>query len=274
LTLGPIGLYSLDMWLALRLATLFWEVGSCAVEIPSPSSYVTWVCFPLTLAGPLVRYSQFTNLHSTDRSQWKVAAWWLNLTMAAGKLAGGVALGVCQREIFFRWPQAHLLSGFTTSMITGPLGFYLTSAGYFNLMEVFGKAGGFTIPESFNYPIGRENISVFWMNWNMTATAVFRDYLFYNRWGFRGYNVYFNSLVLFALVGLWHAANAYWILWGALHGLLFCGFLGWRKHGSRLGRFPWHGTSTSKLAARAFTYVCVCACWYLPSKILQRLGAF
>ena len=123
-------------------------------------------------------------------------------------------------------------------LFTGPVGFYLSTASYFHLMEVLGRPAGFKLPPSFNYPLGRENISAFWMNWNMTATFLFRDYLFYNRWGRRTYNIYFNTVLLFTLVGLWHAANAYWILWGFLHGLSFCVFLLWRKYNGRLGRYP------------------------------------
>ena len=107
----------------------------------------------------------------------------------------------------------------------------------------------------------------------MTATRVFRDYLFFNRWGQRTYNVYFNTILLFTLVGLWHAANGYWILWGFLHGLLFVSYLLWRKFGDRFGNVPLRGTTVSKTAARLLTYFSVCMCWYLPSKILQKLGA-
>jgi len=106
----------------------------------------------------------------------------------------------------------------------------------------------------------------------MTATAVFRDFLFYNRWGLQSYNVYLNVMILFVLVGLWHAANAYWLLFGFLHGLLFCSFLLWRKHGARIGHIPFRGTSAARAAARGLTYICVCASWYLPSKILEKLG--
>jgi D-alanyl-lipoteichoic acid acyltransferase DltB (MBOAT superfamily) len=74
------------------------------------------------------------------------------------------------------------------------------------------------------------------------------------------------------MVGLWHAANAYWILWGFLHGLVFCSFLLWRNFKARLGHLPLRGTRISQIAARSFTYFWVCACWYLPSKIIQKLA--
>jgi alginate O-acetyltransferase complex protein AlgI len=96
--------------------------------------------------------------------------------------------------------------------------------------------------------------------------------LFYNRWGFHHYNPYLNTMVLFVLVGLWHAANAYWVLWGFLHGVFMCCFLIWRNYNKTFSWLPFRGTTISLRAARTFTFLVVCSAWYLPSKILQRLS--
>lgn len=265
--------YSLDMWLALRLITLVWEVGSGSVPLPRVSDFLVWTCLPFTLRGPVLRYSQMPVSIGISPALWRTAAWWQELSVGAIKLAAGLCLPLAHDRIFANLPRSHLFDAGTNIFIAGPLSFYLTSAGYFQLRQALGGPAGFKLPMSFNFAIGRENISAFWMNWNMTATFVFRDYLFYNRWGLASYNVYFNTLLLFTLVGLWHAANAYWILWGFLHGLLFCTFLVWRKYGVRVRHVPMRGTLLSRSGARALTYFAVCVCWYLPSKILQHLGA-
>src|SRR5215510_14920244 len=259
-----VPVYYLDMWLVLRLVTLFWEVGSGAVPDLSLSRYIVWICLPFTIAGPILRYSQWPEEVRPDRSFWTRQAWWLTMGAGAVKTLAGLGLPAFQNAVVAHWPAAHLAHVMLAAFITGPLGFYFITAGYFQLMEALGQPAGFKIPESFNSPIGRENISAFWMNWNMTATSVFRDYLFYNRWGRRNYNVYFNTVLLFTLVGLWHAANAYWILWGFLHGLLFCVFLLWRQYSKSFPGLPLRGTAMSRSGARLLTYICVCACWYLP----------
>ncbi len=269
----PVVLYSLEMWPVLRLVTLFWEVGSGATSTPPASEFVAWACLPLTLAGPLLRYSRYRAPAAVDRSLWVSPRWWLQLAVAGAKLAGGATLAAAQLMLATRWPLSHLLVSGTAAVVTGPIGFYLTFAGYYELMETLGRPAGFPLPESFSAPIGRENISAFWASWNMTATAVFRDYLFYNRWGLSHYNVYVNTLLLFTLVGLWHDAGAYWILWGLLHGLLFCTFMTWRRYRTRIGHLPLQGTWAARRAAQIVTYLCVCACWYLPSKIVQKLGS-
>ncbi len=270
---GPLAFCTLDMWLVLRLVTLFWEVGSGAVQTPSVRAYVGWVALPMTLGGPLLRYSELPAAFETQPSTWRTFAWWRELMLGAGKLAAGVAIAALPGVIGARWPHARALRGIVVVLISGPLSFYLTFAGYYHMMQVLARPLGLTLPESFNWPLGRENISAFWANWNMTATRVFRDYLFYNRWGLRRYNVYVNTLVVFGLVGLWHGANPYWVSWGLLHGVMFCAFLAWRRwklaHHGHGAQAP--GT-LADLLARTATYVCMCAAWYLPSKILRLLG--
>jgi hypothetical protein len=66
--------YSLDMWLALRLVTLFWEVGSGTVPLPIFSHYLVWACLPLTLGGPLIRFSKFAVGVPPDAPVWKSSA--------------------------------------------------------------------------------------------------------------------------------------------------------------------------------------------------------
>jgi D-alanyl-lipoteichoic acid acyltransferase DltB (MBOAT superfamily) len=270
---GPMQLvfYSLDMWLTLRLVTLIWEVGSGAVTL-SLSGFIIWACLPLTLGGPILRYSQLPSSLFIDRSLFKSRGWWLELGAGVFKLACGIGLVAAQQWVSEPARHAAFIGKAMNVFITGPISFYLTTAGYYQVMEVFGRPCGFKLPMSFSSPIGRENISAFWMNWNMSATFVFRDYLFYNRWGRQSYNVYFNTIVLFLLMGLWHAPNAYWILFGLLHGALFCVFLLWRKYHGSIGFLPLRGSPIARAGARVLTYVCVCACWYLPSKILQQFA--
>ena len=268
---GPLAVYSLGMWPMLKLVTLFWEIGSGTAVAPSFSQYVIWTCLPFTLAGPVLRWSQMPGEIVAEPKVFRTAAWWREAVAATAKLLTGIYLGVAASFLAAHW-HSHYGNNAVTTFVSGPLGFYLTYAGYFQWMELLGRSCGVSIPESFSYPIGRENISAFWMNWNMTATFVFRDYLFYNRWGRGSYNIYFNTILLFTLVGLWHAANGYWVLWGFLHGLLFCAYLVWRKHGQR-AQIPLRGTRASAAGARLFTYFCVCMCWYLPSKILQKVAA-
>ena len=264
---------TLDMWLALRLVTLFWEVGSGAIAMPPLAGYAGWLAFPMTLGGPLLRYSELAPAPAPRPSLWSSAAWWRQMAEGGVKLAAGIGLAALPSMLARAQPDASLLHGLLVVLVSGPLGFYLTFAGYYQLMQALAATAGIQLPDSFNWPFGRENISAFWANWNMTATRVFRDYSFYNRWGLRRHNLYANTIILFVLVGLWHGANLYWLSFGLLHGLMFCAFLAWRRWKAARGfagtPAPW---TAADIACRIATYVAVCAAWYWPSKILQWMG--
>ena len=104
----------------------------------------------------------------------------------------------------------------------------------------------------------------------MTATSVFRDYLFYNRWGRKTFNIYVNTLIVFTLVGLWHSMNWYWVLWGAIHGAGFCVYVWYRKHKERCHLTPpqfFHGQG--RVLGAVATYLYVCAALVLPSQLIK-----
>ena len=152
------------------------------------------------------------------------------------------------------------------------MGFLLTTSGTFHLMECLAFLWGIELPPSFNFPFGQVNLSEFWARWNMTVTRVCTDYLFYNRWGLKKANVYFNLMMVFLAVGLWHDMNLYWGTWGILHGAGFCVYVWYRTHRQQL---TWvtgiESARVRKLASRALTYVFVCLCWYIANKIVFGL---
>jgi D-alanyl-lipoteichoic acid acyltransferase DltB (MBOAT superfamily) len=272
-------LFSLNMWAFLRLVTLLWEFGSERIGTPSLLPYVIWICLPFTLIGPIFRYSQFQDqlpiagrASTREKGRFIITmSWWKDLIVAFGKLSLGLLLGAFQVSLSSqnsmpKWEKVVI------AFSLAPWSFYFLRAGYFKLMESFARFWGISLPPSFNRPFGRRNLSEFWANWNMTATSVFRDYFFYNRWGLTKVNIYLNTLIVFLMVGIWHGLNGYWMLWGLLHGIGFCAFLGYRRHQSHLSEWkaklagPW-----VRWAAPSATYVYVCSCWFLPPTLLKLL---
>lgn len=268
-------LFNLDMWLLLRLVTFIWEFGSGRIQ-PKLLPFTVWTCMPFTALGPLLRYSQFEpqlpwaaepkrlrELYSRE--------WLITLMMAAVQIIAGILLITLHGRMFAEGSQsvpfwAKLIDSFGIA----PWSFLLLWGGYYKLMECLSPQWNVSLPPSFNRPYGRPNISEFWANWNMTATSVFRDYLFYTRWGLRKPNVYLNTLMIFLLVGLWHGLNWYWVIFGLLHGLGFSCFI-WYRQRRGLKRFEITGIP-HRLFGRALTYLFVCSCWILPSRILKLLG--
>lgn len=256
-----VGLYYLDMWMLLRLFTFIWEVGGGLVPLPDVAGYAAWVANPLLLGGPLVRLSHWPTVIAGNRGALGAAGWKIGLEGAA-MVAAGVSMeaaAIAAREIL--GPDAVAVKA-ASVLVIGPWTFYLTVGGLYRLIEWLAGWCGVEVPVSFRLPFFRSNIVEFWARWNLTATAVFRDYFFYNRWGLRRYNVFVNTMIVFVAVGLWHGSNVYWLTFGVLHGLFFCAYL-WSR--GRLG--PLQGRRWFEYGSIALTYVAVCAAWYVPSKI-------
>ena len=263
---AEVFLGALSMWTAIRLATFFWEVGSARVPLPGFIRFCLWFLFPFTIAGPVARISEFDGQvdrveHGGDREP--VPRWVLDTAKALVVMLVGIGLTASAGPLNARGIWGKLL----VLLIVAPWGFLLQASGFFRSMEVFARPWRIHLQPSFNRPFGRPNISDFWANWNITVTAVFRDYLFYNRWGRRRINVYVNSLVLFVLVGAWHAPNSYWILWGFFHGVGFCVYLWYKQKGQRLR--PLFAGPRGDVLARALTYLYVVAAWAVPPQLMR-----
>jgi hypothetical protein len=256
--------FHLDMWLLLRLVMLLWEYGSRRVGRPSLVTYLVWCGLPFTVGGPLLRYSEFELQLPWKKESGPPAlggGWWKGTALGALSMTlGGLAsLGNAHLETL--GPGGRLLIVFGT----GPWGFYLLVGGAYGLFRQAAALGALNVPPSFDRPLLSTNLSDFWSRWNMTATSVFRDTLFFARWGFRTFKVYVNTLILFLAVGLWHSVNGYWLLWGLLHGVGFCAFIGWKR---------WRGPGATPLPAPvgwAMTYAFVCLCWALPPQLLKLI---
>ena len=269
-------LFSLDMWLLLRLVTFLWEFGSGRIGRPNLLAFTVWTSMPFTILGPVLRYSQFEpqlpwSSGPREKSSPYSKTEMLKLLSAAVQLSCGVALVKLHSTMYADGGEglplwAKLADAFGIS----PWSFLLLWSGYYKLMEYLALMWAVKLPPSFNRPFGRPNISEFWANWNMSATSVFRDYLFYTRWAGRRPNLYLNTMIIFLLVGVWHGLNWYWVIFGLMHGVGFCCFI-WYRQRQNLKRFEIKGIPF-QLFGRAITYVFVCSCWIVPSRILKLLG--
>ena len=233
-----------------------------------------WITFPFTLLGPLIRPSEFFPQYGNatseqGRSKILDQKWWRKLLLAIAQMIIGTGLNratAAINEFAPHWPKLLIIFG------TGPWGFFLATSGAFHLMECLAHLWGIELPASFNYPFGQLNLREFWARWNMTVTRICTDYLFYNRWGFKEANVYFNLMMVFIAVGLWHGMNPYWGTWGILHGIGFSVYLWYRTHKDLFSFSRSIGTQRLReIGSAGATYVFVCLCWYVANKIVLGL---
>ena len=123
-------------------------------------------------------------------------------------------------------------------MILGyTLQIYFDFSGYCDMAIGLGYFFGVKLPVNFDSPYKAKNISEFWKRWHMTLTRFFTTYLYIplggNRKGLT--RTCMNTLIVFAVSGLWHGAAWTYVLWGVLHGIAM---VIWRLFGKWLSKLP------------------------------------
>jgi D-alanyl-lipoteichoic acid acyltransferase DltB (MBOAT superfamily) len=105
---------------------------------------------------------------------------------------------------------------------------YLDFSGYTDIAIGLGRLLGFKLPENFNAPYLKPNLTQFWNNWHMTLTQWFRAYFFNPvtrllRSGKKPLSIPVIILITqigtMVLIGLWHGVTLNFVIWGLCHGL-------------------------------------------------------
>ncbi len=105
---------------------------------------------------------------------------------------------------------------------------YFDFSGYSDIAIGLAKIMGINIPENFNRPYLKPNITQFWNCWHITLTQWVRSYLFnpLARVMRKSYLKNAPILVMFIgqmttmlFIGLWHGITINFLIWGVWHGL-------------------------------------------------------
>lgn len=101
---------------------------------------------------------------------------------------------------------------------------YADFSGYSEMAIGTSQIMGFRVTENFMRPYFSQNVGDFWRRWHASLMNWFRDYIYFPLGGSRcsKARMYWNTMVVFMVSGLWHGANWTFIFWGAYHGLLVC----------------------------------------------------
>ncbi len=101
-------------------------------------------------------------------------------------------------------------------------------AGYTDIAIGMGLLAGIRLPENFNAPYLKRNITAFWNSWHITLATWFRNYFFtpLSR-ALMGTRLRSRRLLIILiaqvstmiLIGLWHGIALNFVLWGAWHGV-------------------------------------------------------
>jgi alginate O-acetyltransferase complex protein AlgI len=103
---------------------------------------------------------------------------------------------------------------------------YWDFSGYSDIAIGLGRFFGIKLPENFDRPYTRQNLTLFWNSWHITLALWFRAYLFnpLTR-ALRARPVpvpviiFITQVLTMVAIGLWHGMTPNFVIWGAWHGL-------------------------------------------------------
>ncbi len=181
--------------------------------------------FPQLVAGPIERASVFLPQMLKKRTfDYTQAVQGLRLMLWGffKKLAIADALAPMVDDIFSNYANYSspiLLMG----IIFFGFQIYCDFSGYSDIAIGTAKLFGFELRSNFKFPYLSRNIAEFWRRWHISLSSWFRDYLYIPLGGSKKskWITLRNILIVFLISGLWHGANWTFVLWGAVHALLF-----------------------------------------------------
>ncbi len=127
------------------------------------------------------------------------------------------------------YENSNLYSGFGVLLGAALFSFQLYCD--FNSYSIIAKGSakllGYDLMDNFRQPFLALSIKELWQRWHISLSTWFKDYLYIPLGGSRVSKLRnaFNIMTVFTLSGLWHGADAKFIIWGAFHGMFLVIYL-------------------------------------------------
>jgi len=229
-------------YLAFRLVHTLRDRQNGRLPLVTLQEYVIYVIFfPSFTAGPIDRLDRFIkdlraqgvpsgSATGGDPGNYLLAG--ERLVMGLFKkfvVADGLALAALNAT---NAAQVHSAGWAWVLLYAYSLQIFFDFSGYTDIAIGLGRLVGIALPENFNAPYLKPNLTQFWNNWHMTLTQWFRAYYFNPltrslrssvRTGGRKLSaaviIFVTQITTFVLIGLWHGITWNFVLWGAWHGL-------------------------------------------------------
>lgn len=191
-------------------------------------SLVDYMCymlfFPKILQGPIVSYNYFIEqLNGNNKINWN------NMKNGCIDFILGISKKVLLADIFgkaanYGFSNIGSLDCFNTIivMISYTLQLYFDFSGYSDMASGVSLMLNIELPNNFEYPYSSTNISDFWKKWHISLTSFLKKYIYIPLGGNRkgAFRTLTNTLIVFAISGIWHGSRINYLLWGILNGLI------------------------------------------------------
>lgn len=197
--------------------------------------FYAWVFFfPTFLAGPILRFHEFSLISQEQVSRDKLKFY--------VRFLGALFLKFLVVDyLLYSLAYTVLLPNLQAGMQYAP--FFLCGFGvlaflhaYFDLMlytemsKALAGYLGFTNVDNFNRPLLATNVSQFWQRWHMSLSNWTRDYVFFPAL-VKTRKFWLASYASMMTIGIWHSISFNWLIWAFCHGtaLVFYSWLRARK---------------------------------------------
>ena len=188
------------------------------------ASYIAF--FPTIMSGPI-------DAPKLLIPQMAKARIWQNDQVAEGlkRVLWGMFMKMCiadkvsgYTDAVFNNAYHHNATSIIAASVLYTFQIYADFSGYSEMAIGTAQIAGFRVTENFMRPYFSQNVGDFWRRWHASLMNWFRDYIYFPLGGSRcsKARMYWNTMVVFMVSGLWHGANWTFIFWGAYHGLLVC----------------------------------------------------
>ena len=208
----------------------------------NPFRYALFVSFfPQLVQGPISRWNDLKkSLLESHAFSWiniqygfeRILWGYFKKMVIADRAAIGLATIQSDVSVYY---GAYVFVG----MLLYAIDLYADFTGGIDITIGVAQMFGITLPENFRRPFFSKSIAEYWRRWHITLCAWFKDYLFYplsmskwmnkvSRWlkkhagkpvGSR-FPVYFSSLTVWFVTGIWHGASWNFVVWGLLNSII------------------------------------------------------
>lgn len=233
-----------------------------------PTAFFAFISFfPLLVAGPIVRSTQFLPQFEHQRKFDPAAARDGLRQMLWGFFKKMVVADNCAHWVNTIFPNYRHESSAT--LIAGAVLFafqiYGDFSGYSDIAIGTARLFGFSLMKNFSFPYFSRDIAEFWRRWHISLSTWFRDYVYIPLGGSKvsRAKVVRNTFIIFLLSGFWHGANWTFIAWGLLHALYFIPLLLFGRNRNNLETAA-HGRvlpSVKELLQIVLTFALVTLAW-------------
>ncbi len=182
--------------------------------------------FPQLVAGPIERpgalLPQLREEHSPSREDTVAGVKWL-LSGFFRKIVVADFCGIYVNNIFADLSSANALAVFAAAFLF-LIQIYNDFAGYSEIALGSARLMGVKLTKNFEKPLTSVSFTEFFRRWHITLNRWFTEYVYIPLGGNRKGTArkIFNTIVVFALCGLWHGANWTFVLWGLTVGIFVC----------------------------------------------------